>query len=147
MGKLLKLKENKHGLKFLTYLEGTLSGGFFFLCKNAKKGVRYFYFGKNASPSCFFSCETYPRLEVSMGEKMKEKKEKFGRWFTLDNTPSPLLGCYPTLLFFLLKKKKHTFVSWKTPEERELDKFYFHVLLPDWACHAPKRPMRWSGKG
>lgn len=52
-----------------------------------------------------------------------------------------------TLLFFSFKKKETHFCLLETPEERELDKFCVHVLLLDWACHAPKRPMRWSGKG
>jgi hypothetical protein len=136
-GKLFKLKENKHGIKFLTYLEGTLSGGFFFLCKNAKKGPPILFF-KYTSPS-FFSCETYPPLEVSMGEKNERKKENFGRWFTSD-TP-PLL-----LLFFSFKKKETHFCLLETPEERELDKFCVHVLLLDWACHCTQKANAMVGK-
>jgi hypothetical protein len=48
-----KLKENKHGIKFLPYLEGTISGGFFSFAKMRKKG-QPFLFLKNASPSSFF---------------------------------------------------------------------------------------------
>jgi hypothetical protein len=110
--------------------------------QKCEKRVSHFYFLKMPCP-LFFSCETYPVLEVSMGEKMKEKRKNLAGGLP-QITPS-LLGCYPTLFSF--KKKETHFCLLETPEERELDKFCVHVLLVDWACHAAKRPMRWSGKG
>jgi hypothetical protein len=116
-----------------------------------RKRVSHFYFLKTPRP-LFISCETYPPLEVSMGEKMKEKRKNLA-----GGLPQIRLHSWGvTLLIFLnysLKKTETHFCLLETPEERELVNyvstfcfFIGHAVHPKGQCDGREKDSKLGHK-